>query len=150
MMRLLGTLCLLICVGVAVETGRAAPAPAAPAAATVEYTIRGAEAPHPGLTLDDQAPWLGWGGKLLQASWQPINAQLTLYLPDAGGQSLCPLGVTCYPVPVTYRFVQGWTALTVLEWAPTVPWYFGYAGTQVPYTVAGDRVILQLPPQAAP
>jgi len=126
------------------------PAPAT-TAATVEYTIQGPEAPWPGLWFDATAPWLGWGGGTLQAGWDPDATRLTLYLPDGKGVSRCPpADQPCYPTVLRYRFVQGWDAVAVLQWAPGVPWYFGYAGGSLPYTVTGGRLILQLPAQAAP
>lgn len=147
MFRGLGILILLALTGL---SSAAAP-PTAATAATAEHTIRGPEAPHPGLVFDATAPWLGWGGRLVQTSWDPGAAQLTLYLPDGKGISHCPPVVgACYPAPVAYRFVQGWDAVAVLEWDPGVPWYVGYAGTALPYAVVGDRLIVQLPPQAAP
>jgi hypothetical protein len=129
---------------------RAADPPPATPAATVEYTIQGPEAPWPGLWFAATAPRLGWGGGTLQVGWDPGAARLTLYLPDGKGVSHCPpAAAPCYPTVVRYRFVQGWDAVAVLQWAPNMPWYFGYAGGIVPYAVAGDRLILQLPPQAA-
>lgn len=128
------------------------PAPAASIAPTarVEYTIRDAGPPWPGLTVPygPAYPWLGWAGKPIQASWDAGTARLTLYLPDGAGVSRCPVR-TCVAAPVAYRLIAGWQAEAVLAWPPPVPWYLGYAGDALPYTVAGDRLIVQLGPQAA-